>query len=164
MSECIADTLPTKNADYYKFLDDVDYYLFTDGSGYTDGIGGSCAVIHNVAEDETQTVIAAKSKTTVPREEMQALLNGLAHIYNNDKRTGLCIRWFSDCEALVKSVNNEYGRGKNKDQWCAFDFYEQRYDIEANHVLRDNDIPYMSIADLHASSMRQWLKSYIESI
>lgn len=154
----------SNNCEYFDFKTDVDYYIFTDGSGYTDGIGGNCAIVYNVATKETNTLISSNTKTTVPREEFKGILNGLAFINGNDPRMGLQIRWYSDAQSLVLSARLEQGRKSNKDLWCQFEYYESKFEIEPIHVLRTNDIPYMSIADLHASSMRELMKEYIQMI
>jgi ribonuclease HI len=139
-----------------------DYIIFTDGSGHTDKIGASCSIIYNCELDIYRTVVSGRNHTTVPRQEFIALLQALEYINNTDTFTGKCIKWYSDCEALVKSVSREYSRNSNKDLWHMFAYYESEYDIDAEHVVRESE--FMQQADLHASSVRQILKDYLFAI
>ena len=140
----------------------ADYVLFTDGSGHTDKIGASCAIVYNCELEMFRTIVSGRNHTTVPRQEHLALLLGLEYINTTDSFTGKTIKWYSDCEALVRSVNREYGRNSNKDLWHQFAYYENDYDIQGEHISRDDD--RMTQADIHASSVRQILKEYLFAI
>jgi ribonuclease HI len=140
----------------------IDYYLYTDGSGHTDKIGGSCAVVFNCATQEEKIIVSGRNYTTVPRQEFFALLLGLEYIQSTNSFSGQTIHWYSDCESLVQSVNREYSRSSNKDLWHLFDFYERDYEIIAEHIEREDE--RMIEADTHASSMRQILKEYLYAI
>lgn len=68
----------------------------------------------------------------------------------------------TDREDLAKSISGEYNRGKNLDLWYQFSWYEQYFDISAEHKPR-NTTPMQKQVDLLASTMRLVLIDHIEN-
>lgn len=152
----------------------ADFVLYTDGSGYTDGYCGYCAIlVCKVPQLEgSSTVMGSMSGSSVDRAEMMGLLEGLEGILRIEEslpkfriaNRRLQVTWFSDRESLVKSVKGEYGRNSSKDLWARFAYYETKFEIDARWVERETDYPEFQACDLHASTQRAILKSYTESI
>ncbi len=151
-----------------------DFVLYTDGSGYTDGFSGYCAILVCTVPklDATSTVMGSMSGSSVDRAEMMALLEGLEAILNVESSLPrfriadrkIQVTWFSDRESLVKSVKNEYGRNSSKDLWARLAYYETKFEIDARWVERETDYPEFQACDLHASTQRVILKSYIATL
>jgi len=151
-----------------------DFLLYTDGSGYQDGFSGFCATFISQVPGHLDkgTRMGSMSGSTVDRAEMTALLEGLQAIADfletvpkfrlgNQKIT---IQWFTDREALAKSVDRTYGRHSSPDLWVRFEYYEKMFDITPQWVERETEFPEFKACDLHASTNRVILKSYIESL
>ena len=152
----------------------TDFLLYTDGSGYQDGFSGFCATfISQVANQPGRgTRMGSMSGSTVDRAEMTALLEGLQAIHEFLETVPkwhlpgrkVTIHWYTDREALAKSVSGEYGRHSSHDLWARFAFYEDLYDITPEWVERETDFPEFKACDLHASTQRVIVKNYVESI
>jgi len=152
----------------------TDFTLYTDGSGYQDGFGGFCSTFVSSipGHEEKKTVMGSMSGTTVDRAEMTALLEGLQAIseflevvpkfrLGGRKAT---ILWYTDREALAKSVDGTYGRHSSPDLWVRVAHYEKMFDITPHWVERENEFPEFQACDLHASTQRVIIKNYIESL
>ena len=149
------------------------FTLYTDGSGYQDGFCGYCAtfVSHIKGHPDTKSVMGAMSGSTVDRAEMTGLLEGLQAITDfletvpSFRLPGgrITIGWFTDREALAKSVSGEYGRGSSPDLWARLAKYEETFNIVPTWVQRENETKEFQICDLHASTMRVMIKHYLET-
>lgn len=141
-----------------------DYYIITDGSGYTDGLGGFACCIVETQNYVATVIYGGQTSTSVPRQEFKALLEALQFIYQSDKRVNLTITHYSDCEALTKCIGNDYKRSSNTDLWAFFEFFEQYYSVDSNYIPRDTNMEALKLCDLHASSMRELLKHYKKTL
>ena len=144
-----------------------DYVLDTDGSGhYVDKIGGASACFFHTRDPLNHVrVLVAKDHTTVPRMEFEALIEGVKEICFHDYfYTGARVLWISDCKSLVDSVNGPGGRGANTDLWVWFEYFEKDLIVDALHIPRKHDIPTHKDVDLHASTLREMLKHYINTL
>lgn len=152
----------------------TEFTLYTDGSGYQDGFSGYCSVfISNIkGHPHKGQVLGAMTGSTVDRAEMTALLEGLEAILSfletvpkfrlmNSKPT---IAWYTDREALAKSVKGEYGRGSSPDLWARLAVYEQQFNILPTWVSRETETEDFRTCDLHASTLRVIIKSYNDTI
>lgn len=141
----------------------IDYYIFTDGSGHKDGVGGWAAYILNTQTLSSNLIYGGQNKTTTYRQEFKALLEALQFLFQNDDNKNLQIEHYTDSESLNKGIRNEYSRrNRNIDLWNFYEFFEIYYFIESNHVNRD--VSAIEKVDLHASSMREIIKQYTQSI
>lgn len=154
-------------------MTEVDYLLYTDGSGYTDKIGGWCFYLKDLEPiDKKNDVFDAMGGTTftsVYRMEFTALLEGLRQIQFLNEAKGLkdaTVEWFSDNSSLVDVIAKE-GHSKSKDikdLWKLYKYYvTQGIEVKGNYISRDNVNIYHNLADLHASTVRVILKEYKES-
>ncbi len=155
-----------------------DFYLYTDGSGHTDGFGGWAALILSTRHNVYSQLMAGHSATTVARAEFHALLDGLQFILETMKwespleierleREPATVLWNSDREDLVRSVTRDaegnpiYRRKASPDLWARFAFYERLFQIEAQHTPRETN-PYHNIVDRFASDARVLIKDYVQ--
>lgn len=160
---------------------DVDFTLWTDGSGHSDGVGGICCVVKDQDQRGVRMAIAAMSESSVDRCEFMALIEGLrlvmemwranplAWTYSETEQYGRTlkiprIKWYSDRESLVLSVKGVYDRSNCEDLWAAFAWYESRIDLNANHITEPvtEEMPEFVECDLQSSTMRVMLKNYFE--
>lgn len=151
-----------------------DFLLYTDGSGYQDGFSGFCATFISqiTGHPDKGTRMGSMSGSTVDRAEMTALLEGLQAIADFVEtvpkfRIGgrkVTIDWYTDREALAKSVDGTYGRHSSPDLWARYAHYEKMFDISPHWVERETDFPEFKACDLHASTNRVIIKHYIESL
>lgn len=150
------------------------YKLFTDGSGFTDNIGGFASVL--VVPDGSIKCTAScgcSMHMGTSRAEFVAILHGLHTIIEangydtkgedminllSSKPKVLIV---SDRQDLVGSINNVYSRKRNGDLWAAFSWYETIFDIEAVHTKRET-VAIHKDADRLASAMRLVLLDFIE--
>lgn len=152
----------------------TDFTLFTDGSGYQDGFSGYCAIfISNVkGHPHKGQVIGAMTGSTVDRAEMTGLLEGLeairAFLETVPKFRILgskpSIAWYTDREALAKSVKGEYGRGSSPDLWARLAVYEEQFNILPTWVSRETETEDFKVCDLQASTLRVIIKEYSQSV
>ena len=90
----------------------VDYTLFSDGSGHQDGYSGWMAIVLNHQDYNVHRAVGALSQSSVDRSEFTALLEGLELIHSGKAGKARClpciskprVRWYSDRESLVGSV------------------------------------------------------------
>jgi len=140
-----------------------EFWLWTDGSGHEDGIGGHSAQLFDDAGKEVALIMSGCTASSVYREEFKGLLAGLEIIHRNSAIVGLTVNWYGDNKSLVDGVLQlNMDRRKHGDLWYMFEYYEERYDIIATHVPRTHKM--MQTVDLHASTMRKILKYYIDGI
>lgn len=156
--------------------EDVGYILCTDGSGYTDHLGGFGAIALSTKYSAHCYInsCGCSTHTETGRAEFLAVLTGLHSILDAngwDKESKLDAMFLgnkmkvhvvSDRADLVGSINNFYTRGQNADLWQQFAWYEKYMDISAEHVKRETH-PTQSIVDKTASLMRVVLKDFVES-
>jgi len=152
----------------------TEFTLFTDGSGYQDGYGGYCAIFISNIKGHTHKgqVIGAMTGSTVDRAEMTALLEGLeairAFLETVPKfripGSRPSIAWYTDREALAKSVKGEYGRGSSPDLWARLAVYEKQFNIFPTWVSRETETDDFKVCDLQASTMRVIIKNYSETV
>lgn len=153
-----------------------DFCLFTDGSGYQDGLGGWCCVLTDPQRTKFVYRIGASTGSSVDSMEFTALLEGLDLVLEqelvwngrpirrlNAKPTVL---WRSDRESLVLSVKGDYRRENLPALWQQFAYYEKRLHIVPVHVNREMEaeLPEFRFCDLHASTMREVLKGYMPTV
>jgi ribonuclease HI len=153
-----------------------DYCIFTDGSGQN-GLGGYAALVVSAKWEVKYMLAGGSIGTTVPRQEMQAVLEGLRQAYwdwttrehnINGSAGGVGqpeVLWVSDCLNLVQGATwaddgkTAAARKNNADQWAAFEWYERRMDISAMHVSRNNRTT-QRLADVIATEMFRMIKAY----
>jgi len=156
--------------------------IHTDGSGYTDGFGGSASLMVSKKYAKREVRLLAHSHTTTDRAEFEALLLGLQSILEtmdwtdekkiaamqvSPKKPTVC--WYTDRESLVLSIwrdeNNDtiYTRRKQKDLWARFNFYETLFDVSPILIQR-NSTPEHEHVDRLASEVRLIVKEYLEII
>ncbi len=159
-------------------MDKPDFFLYTDGSGYQDGFGGSAALVISVRHNVWEVSFAAYKGTTVERAEFEALLLGLQTIMtamkwetpfhcNQLERIPATVKWISDRESLVKAVQRDaegnpiYSRRSTPDLWARFAYYERLFRIEACFTKRETNT-YHNIVDRFSSDARVLVKDYYE--
>lgn len=156
--------------------EDVDYMLYTDGSGYTDHFGGYGAIALS-AKHSAHCYIQScgcATHTETGRAEFLAVLSGLHSILEEngwetesvlDSRfqgDRLKVHIVSDRADLVGSINGYYRRKSNPDLWQQLAWYERYIDLTAEHVKRETH-NVQSIADKTASLMRLVIKDFVEA-
>lgn len=157
---------------------EIDYFLYTDGSGHQDGYGGWSSLLVSDKHNIYDLRMTACKGTTTDRAEFEALLSGLQTIVDFHKldidrdfesfrqnRPGLL--WTSDRQSLVGSVQRDADgnpvnrRRKMLDLWARFAFYEPLFSIHARYIPRESN-PYQSITDVMASDGRVLIKNFME--
>ena len=151
-------------------MDQPQYILFTDGSGYKDGYGGwACRVKSPDDKSCDYFRMGAIIGCTVDRMELTAILEGLQIVLEitMEARGGLrghdvlpFVKLYSDRENLILSIKGIYDRSNAPDLWARFAFYEKYLQIEPEHVLRENEHIEFEGVDLHASTGRIIAKNY----
>lgn len=157
--------------------ENVDFILFTDGSGYLDHLGGFGAIAVGVSSISSSGYIPScgcATHTETGRAEFTAVLNGLHSIldvngWDNESLlesrflgNRMKVHIVSDRADLVGSINRVYRRGSNSDLWAQYEWYERYMEITAEHVKRETN-PTQSLVDKTASLMRLVLKDFVES-
>ena len=119
--------------------------------------------------------MGAMSATSVDRAEFTAFIEGLRlclEVWSGISKTSLRgenedrpkpkVHWFSDRESLVLSVRKVYARENCPDLWRAFEYYEDRMDIDATAVTEPftETEPEFVEVDLRASTGREIIKHY----
>lgn len=158
-------------------LANYDYVIVADGSSYyTDYMGGYGAIVLTPGMADKEAAIFAfgsATHTEVGRAELQAILHALHALFVENhqessyqlellKESNERVLVISDREDVVKSINKVYKRNVNRDMWAAFEWYEQYYDIIAEHTPRD-DKDVHKIADAIASELRINLLDYAQA-
>lgn len=150
------------------------YKLYTDGSGFTDHIGGFASIL--VSSNGTPCTVSCGCSMHMEtgRAEFMAILQGLRTIFETNNydtrgedlsflervRPGVLI--ISDREDLVGSINRIYERKRNGDLWASFEWYEKYLTIEAVHVKRETAEIHKNV-DRIASGMRMVLIDYLNT-
>lgn len=156
--------------------DNYDFCLVTDGSGYLEHAGGWAAILTSSIFPKCRYVPSCGccTHTETGRAEFLAILTGLHTIvelmeYEASTQRLLdlemirpTVHILSDREDLVKSINGEYNRNKNLDLWAQFSWYEQHFDITAEHSRR-NVTPAQVQVDTIASTLRLVLIDYVQN-
>lgn len=150
------------------------YKLFTDGSGFTDHIGGFASILVSSNGNPCISSCGCSMHMETGRAEFMAMLQGLRTIFESNnydtrgedlaflERTKPGVLIISDRQDLVGSINNVYERKRNGDLWASFEWYEKYFDIEAVHVKRET-VAIHKNADRIASGMRLVLLDYLET-
>jgi hypothetical protein len=159
-----------------------DFLIYTDGSGYSDGYGGSACLVKSSKHNKREVRLIAYSHTSTDRAEFEALLAGLQSILEcmgwddtaelkalkfKPKKPSVC--WFTDRESLVLSIwrdedgNTIYKRRKQGDLWARFEYYEGLFDITPMLIPR-NSMDEHAFVDRLASEARLLVKEYLEVI
>lgn len=155
---------------------DVDYIIYTDGSGYTDHYGGFGAIALSSKYSAHCYIpsCGCSTHTETGRAEFLAVLNGLHSIFDENKwerestldsaflYNKLKVHIVSDRADLVGSINGVYARASNCDLWAQFAWYEKYVSVTAEHVKRETNAT-QSIVDKTASLMRVVLKDFVEN-
>lgn len=159
-------------------INDVTYYLVTDGSGHVDKFGGWAAELRNPRSDADCHFLCGASAGTgeVYRMEFTALLEALTFLFNHANywgnnalsmlaRNPMTIEWYNDNEALVNSVRRDpvslqplSRRDTYRDLWARFEWFEQYIRFNAIHLPRET--PEMKMVDWYASSCREMIKGF----
>jgi len=123
-----------------------DFLVVSDGSGHADGYGGASVFVQSrYRVPWIETVLLARTHTSVARMEHSALLMGLEIIceteklYSAFKQPGFTrptVIWLSDRQDLVLSTAGIYGRKANLDLWHTYGFFEQYLDVHAFYIHR----------------------------
>lgn len=159
-----------------------DFILYTDGSGYIDGYGGSASLLLSKRHAKREVRLTAASHTTTDRAEFEAMLDGLQGILECmdwtsqsetknlrflPRKPTVC--WYTDRESLVLSIwkdedgNTIYKRKKQGDLWARFSYYEQLFDISP-FLIERNSTEEHAYVDRLASESRLIVKEYLEVI
>jgi ribonuclease HI len=157
------------------------FVLATDGSGWQDGFGGGCSIVLDINKGNMYYRFFGAYGTSVERSEFEALLYGLESImtengwYNGCSLNNLSILrpkvlWITDRESLALSVKinpstgqSYYKRKASPDLWARFEWFEERFEIDAQHIKRMTS-PMQNLADRLASEMRTLTKNYGETL
>ena len=159
-----------------------DFVVYTDGSGYSDGYGGSASYMRSEKHDKEETRLASFSHVSTDRAEFEALLMGLQSILECMGWTGKgdtkrleaspnkpTVCWFTDRESLVLSIWRDedgqtiFRRKKQKDLWARFEFYETLFDISPFLIPRNSEEEH-AFVDRLASEGRLLVKEYYEIV
>lgn len=151
----------------------ANFYLFTDGSGHEDGYGGASAIALAAVGGRAKTIISAATGTTVERQEITAMLDGLQIIVDWQSQAGILARihhpivfWYTDREAAALSAWRKedgepfYRRKSAADLWARFEWYEKKMRIIPIWTPR-KDHPIQHLADGFASEARLTLKDWV---
>lgn len=159
-----------------------EFIIYTDGSGYADGYGGSASLMVSEKYEKREIRVSSYSHTSTDRAEFEALLMGLQSIIEcmewgeeseikslkfHPKKKTVC--WFTDRESLVLAIWRDedghpiYKRRKQGDLWARFEFYEQLFDITPILIER-NSLEEHEYVDRLASESRLLVKEYLEIV
>lgn len=159
-----------------------DFIVVTDGSGFSDGYGGSSSIILSDKFAKREIRMAGFSHTSTDRAEFEGLLMGLQGILEimdwtkegdikrlqfSPKKPTVC--WYTDRESLVLSIwrdengDTVYQRRKQGDLWARFEFYEKLFDISPFLIDRNSTKEHVH-ADRLASEARLLVKEYLEIV
>jgi ribonuclease HI len=153
---------------------DIDFSVFSDGSGHVDGLGGWAVLVQSNVNGAKIFRAGAIMGTTVDRAELIGILEGLQIVEEIIPKI-LSVRglkqhqWtpnvmmYSDRENLVLSIQGAYARSNSPDLWTRFEYYEKHMHIEAHYVKRDTDHAEFVLVDREASTMRLIVKSYADN-
>jgi ribonuclease HI len=154
-------------------MNDADFLLFTDGSGYQDGFGGWACLAKTRFQERRLLRVGCASGTSVDRMEMTAMVEGMQMIIDflNENPNALrrldgtaSVTWYSDRESMVKSALGEYDRSNEPDLWHRYVGFQTRLRIEPVFIKRETDFPEFQEVDLHASTGRIIIKNYFEGV
>lgn len=167
-----------------------DYVLYTDGSGHSDGWGASAAIAKYNATGEYITRLASNYGSTVQRNELSALLDGLFAIADHQIRLvqqlglreiprnpwlafagddRITVRWYTDRENLAKAlVFDEYGttlnaRSSERDLWMRYSQMARAFCITPLHLPR-NAVPTQAVCDAWCDVARNAAKAAIQQL
>ena len=159
-----------------------DFTIYTDGSGYSDGYGGSASLMISDKYAKRELRVASFSNTSTDRAEFEGLLMGLQSIVEcmgwgepSELKTlkrlprKPLVCWFSDRESIVLAIWRDengdpvYKRRKQGDLWARFEFYEEIFDITPLLIGR-NSVDEHAYVDRLASESRLLVKEYLEVI
>lgn len=155
-------------------MNNPDFLVWTDGSGYKDGFGGWAAYVHTPDKTHELFRMGAVVGTSVDRAELTGIIEGLQMVADlmtiiphklamGQRVWKPKVKMYSDRENLVLSIQKVNARSNSPDLWRRFEFYEGFMALDANHVLRETDFPEFVFVDLHASSARIIAKQYAEA-
>lgn len=151
-----------------------DYVLYTDGSGHENGWGAYAAVAKHSADPDHILRVSGNYGSTVQRNELSAMLDGLHAIADHQLRrvmrlalrevhpknawstfTGddrITVMWFTDRQNLAKALLfDEWmrplnGRNSERDLWMRYTAMAKHFCITPMHVPR-NVIPAQAVCD-----------------
>lgn len=133
------------------------YTIITDGSGLHRGPGGYSGTIK--FGDRDVKFFGGDTRTTVPRMELYALINGLRILTeDSDFKPGSKVIWLCDALNVVEAVNDPEKRKANKDLWHYLTFFESVLTVSGIFVCKDSGLTEHDEADYYASMMYQVLK------
>lgn len=160
-----------------------DFILWTDGSGYDLGFGGSASILLDNETGKREIRVSSASNQSTHRAEFEALLNGLQSVLeirgwdtpaekrrldSTSVKPTIC--WFGDCESLIlavhiddKTMEPTFRRRLNGDLWYRYSYYESAFSITPMHIER-NSMPEHALADRLASESRMLIKDYLETL
>lgn len=155
---------------------DLDFEIFTDGSGHTDNYGGSAAVVFSLRHKVYLTRFAAFYGASVNRAELQAFLLGMrgltevmdwlkSEAYARLKAYPPIVKWYCDRENLVLSATRTasggtvYSRRTDADLWAQYEWYEKMFKILPVHIPR-NSKPGQAACDQVSSELRTLAKEW----
>lgn len=141
--------------------------IYTDGSGYDNGVSGYCGYIVNNVTGDVNYVLGSATNASVNRAELMAIVESLRFLLQSDMfYDGISVLVLSDSDSVVQCINwetSKYKRKANKDLWVVFDYFSEKINITAEHTPRD-DLEENKYCDLHASTISSILKEYVEDI
>lgn len=167
-----------------------DYVLYTDGSGHQDGWGAYAAVAKHNDTDEFILRAAGNYGSTVQRNEMTAMLDGLFSIADHQIRrvmklgleevnsgnpwhtllgeNRISVMWYTDRQNLAKALLfDEEGltlnkRGNERDLWMRYSSMSRYFCITPMHTAR-NTIPMQKVCDSLCDVARDAMKKSLDA-
>ena len=153
-----------------------EFFILSDGSGYTDGFAGAAVIFYSPEHCFCDLRTIAWSGGDTERSEFEGLLAGLQGImdhrkWNNGDAYQLLrlkrplVHWLTDRESLALAVARKpdgstfYRRKSTPDLWARFEWYEAMFRITPHYESR-NATPVFSLIDRMASDMREMMKRY----
>lgn len=145
---------PPQDSSVHQFLsleDKYDFVITADGSGHhADSVGAWAVIVTSKQYPQCKriTAVGCSSHTTVPRAELQAIIEGL-HIIANILRIDTSksvqnqfgiimptVRIVSDHLNHVNAINDamKYAPDAHVDLWQQFSWYTNYFEITAQHI------------------------------
>jgi ribonuclease HI len=147
------------------------FILTTDGSGYTDGIGGWAWRLRREGRILGEAVGSATNINTYQMEYL-ALIQGMTHFLDNKKQymkrynefgVHPQVHWYTDCESLVTRMTSEDPRsGAIKPYGAAMAEVMKHVIFRPHWVSRDTKWADLQWCDLQASTARVMMVNYCQ--
>jgi len=139
-------------------------FIHSDGSGCDQGFSGYCASVTIPKVNFKVRVMGAMSNMTVPRAELMGIIEALRYLFGSEHfYDGIKVHIACDNKAVCESASYRSRRIQNRELWLVYDCLAEKMDLTIEHIDRNTEGEHQE-CDVHASTMRQVLKAYIEGI